>query len=270
MVLEVASQYVECENKKFDAIIFASAKEEEFQIGGQNNQVFQWKQDYFIVDTLEKICETIGDTLEYQTIRKTKGSAKIKKTFDILREKFTLLIVDNLDTIKQKEKAEIITFIEQLSKRVPNVQIMVTSRERIVRNSFKDFEVTELSKKDSLALIEQQLKNKNKTLTNEQKQEIFSRFQGVPLALIFAIGFFYIKNSLEEVLEPFTGQESRKSRCPNSVNELTCYCFERSVQVLKNEAPYAYQLFLAFSIFSSLPTHENALKEVAGLETESF
>ena len=120
---------------------------------------------------------------------------------------------------------------------------------------FSPISLQSLSEQDSIQLIQQQAQIKQIELTKGQSQQIYQRFGGIPLALIYLAGQLAGKYSLKELLD-------------SSVllpEDVASYCFEESVKPLRNQR--AHSLLLSLAIFGT-KSEWKALAKVANLETE--
>jgi len=225
---------------QFEAVIFVSAKESNLLPTGITAKI---KRQVSLLDIFQAIATTLNAPAITQTIDPIEQFQKVK---DTLSAQTTLLIIDNLETIEDKE--EIISFLSDL----PNTtKAIITSREQQV--IYASLRLDVLAKIDSLQLIRQQAMDKNVNLNDQEILQLYHRFSGIPVALIYAVGQLANGISLESLIEinslPF--------------QDIGKFCFESLVHSISHKP--AYQLLLAVAIFHQNPRRE-ALIAVAGLE----
>lgn len=226
----------------FEAIIFVSAKQEYLTAQGilQSTQVHR---------TLRKIFQEVTQTLERLDIRQTP----IQEQADLVREALgrqrTLLIVDNLETMEDKQ--EILSFLYELP---PTVKAVVTTRER---SMFAPIRLEQLSEEAAYELIEQQAKDKQVELDKGEPQMLYENIGGIPAALVYAIGQRAAGYTLETVLR----------NIPRAEGDVARFCFQGSVEPLRGKP--AHSMLMAFAPFPQMPSRA-AVSYVAGLETDTI
>lgn len=221
---------------RFDAIIFTSAKQQELipdnilRRQGQRN--------------LREIFRVIANALNDPTIIQSPSSDQFDRVRQILSRQRTLLIVDNMETIEDRN--EVIEFLYNLPI---CVKVVITTRERI---ALLPISLRNLPLDDGLQLIQQQAGEKGITINDEDSELLYTRTGGIPLAIVYAIGQVssgYPLNSVLEQLASATGDVAR-------------FCFEQSVQSIKGQPPH--KLLMSLAIFPDSPILA-AVAEVAGL-----
>ncbi|NET37699.1 MAG: ATP-binding protein [Cyanothece sp. SIO1E1] len=229
----------------FDSIIFTSAKEDDLFPAGIVSQ-----DRSQIHSTLRDIFRVIANTLEDQAITQASPEDQLDRVYESLGEQSTLLIVDNFETIQDKD--QVIRFLSRLP---PSVKGLITTREQVVL--FGCMRLDCLPEDDSLRLVQQQAAEKNITLSKEESKQLYDRFGGVPVALIYIIGRLASGYSLETVLEP-----------SNSLPEdIARFCFEHSVQPFRGQP--IHNVLVSLAIFRRGPSRD-AVAAVAGLKTDPF
>ncbi|MEL6438721.1 MAG: ATP-binding protein [Cyanobacteria bacterium J06621_8] len=255
LVLEAAYQCLEARQNQngtntsiptFDAIIFTSAKETDLIPAGFIPRPIKEA-------TLKDILKTIAKVLNRREISKTSIEEQQQLIYDALGEQKTLLIIDNLETVKGRDREEILGFINNLPT---TAQAIVTTRE-IVNFVFPSVSLGSLSKEQSLQLIQQQVTVKNINLDREQSLQLYNRFGGVPLALIYLVGQLTGKYSLQKIIDP---------SIPLS-QDIAKFCFEESVKPLR-ETP-SHVLLMSLAIFRT-KSRWKALAKVSGLAQDQF
>ena len=227
------------ETPYFDAIIFTEAKKNQLLPQG----ILPGKQ---VGITLEEIFREIANTFEDQSIIQTKPEEQEERVKKKLEEQNTLLIVDNFETIENQE--EVLRFLNELPRCAKGV---ITTRETVA--GYSSIYLDSLPEEDSIQLIQQQAQEKRVRVTEKECQQIYERFGGVPVALIYAVGQLASRYPLDTLLD-------QKVPLPEDVGR---YCFESSVKLLRGTS--LHLLLMSLAIFPKPPVKE-AIAEVAGLQ----
>lgn len=249
LVLEAAYRCLEAKHSKssseapvFDSIIFTSAKENYLLPSGIVPRLQRQS-------TLRDIFRAIAFTLDDQTITKaTTPEDQLNRVYESLSKQHTLLIVDNFETVENKD--EVIGFLFDLPA---STKAVITTRERVT--IYASIRLDCLPQEDSLRLIQQQTAEKGVTLSHEQSMQVYERFRGVPIALIYAIGQLACGYSLKILLDPSI------PLC----DDIARFCFEGSVKPLRGQP--THKLLMSLAIFQDACTWE-AVAEVSGLQTD--
>jgi archaellum biogenesis ATPase FlaH len=221
----------------FDAVIFTTSKETDF-IGTQ--MIERPKKESTLLD----IFRVISETLQESNITQVPEDQQQKNVIEALRQKGkTLLIVDNFETISDKKS--IWKFLNALP---PETKIIITTREDSDHNQV---ELGALDELESYDLIQTQAKEKEITINEENQQQIYSKFGGIPMALIYSVGKLAAGYSLNEILDSNISDRDDIGR----------FCFEDSVKPLRGTP--AHQLLMTMTFFS-VPPNQKALLKVAG------
>ncbi|AFZ61011.1 tetratricopeptide repeat protein [Anabaena cylindrica FACHB-243] len=222
---------------RFNAIIFTSAKQQELipdsilrRQQGQRN----------LRDIFREIAHALGDP----TIIQSPPNDQFDRVRQSLSKQRTLLIVDNMETIEDRD--QVIEFLYNLPI---CVKVVITTRERI---ALLPISLRNLPPDDGLQLIQQQAEEKSIVLNKEESELLYDRTGGIPLAIVYAIGQVSSGYSLNSVLEKLT----------SATGDVARFCFEQSVQGMKEQPPH--KLLMALAIFPDSPI-QTALVEVAGL-----
>jgi hypothetical protein len=231
---------------RFDAIIFTSIK--------QTYPTHFGRSDLPEVEpTLPKIFRNIAKTLEDATILKARAENRLEIVYRKLSEQTTLLIIDNLETLDSKDREQVLSFLADL----PNTtQAIITTRERVI--SFSSIRLDELSKDESFQLIDRIAKLKGVSFTAYQKERIYRRFGGIPVALIYAVGRRAMGYSLKAIL-------SLSQPLSELSNDSVKLSFESSIIPLRKQP--AHKLLLSLAIFQDAPS-KDALSIIAGLSND--
>jgi LuxR family glucitol operon transcriptional activator len=224
----------------FDAIIFVSAKQQYLTAHGllQSTQVYS---------TLRQIFQEITSTLGRDGIRLTPLQEQRDLVREALGHQRTLLIVDNLETMEDKQ--EILSFLYELP---PTVKAVVTTRERAM---FSPIRLEQLEEEAALELIEQQAEEKQVLLNKKEVQMLYERIGGIPAALVYSIGQRAAGYSLETILHSV----------PQAEGDVARFCFQGSVEPLRGKK--AHSMLMTFALFPSMPSRA-AVTYVAGLKTD--
>ncbi|MFB2967343.1 NB-ARC domain-containing protein [Aerosakkonema sp. BLCC-F183] len=244
LVLEAAYRCLEASRQKnpmlpnFEAIIWTSAKLERLTYNG----IASCKS--FAQHNLREIFKEIAQSLNRFDIINAPFEDQRKLMRHCLNEKRTLLIVDNLETVEDKE--EVTSFLDHLYL---GIKVVITSRERL-RNQIR---LDSLLLDDRIALIRNQASGLE--LTEEEEKTLAESTKGVPGAIVVSIGKLKDGERLETVLD----------RLKDAKGDFCRFCFEGSVQPLRGKE--SHKLLMALAMFREAPQIEakNAIVSVAGL-----
>lgn len=224
----------------FDAIVFATAKESRILPTGNTERLEAQR-------TFHEIVRKISKTLDDPAILDSESKEQIERIRECLQKQRTLLIVDNLETIEDKDK--VLSFLSELP---PGVKSVITTREQL---GYPPIRLEHLPEVDSLKLIQQQLEEKSVTLTAQERKKLYSVTGGIPVAIIYAVGRLAASQSLETVLEDLK----------DANGDIARFCFKKSVDDIREQP--AYRMLMSIAIFHSPPIQDAAIR-VAGLGTE--
>ncbi|MEH2085293.1 NB-ARC domain-containing protein [Nostoc sp.] len=246
LVLAAAYLCLEASNEnssdapKFDAIIFTSAKQQELI----PDMILQRQQGQ---RNLREIFRVIANALNDSTIIQSPPNDQFERVRQCLSKQRTLLIVDNMETIEDRD--EVIEFLYNLPI---CVKVVITTRERI---ALLPISLRNLPLNDGLQLIQQQAEEKGITIQDKDSSLLYDRTGGIPLAIVYALGQVSSGYSLNFVLEQLASAKGDVAR----------FCFEESVQGMKGEPPH--KLLMSLAIFPDAPI-QAAVAEVAGLTSD--
>ena len=248
LVLDVAYQalhasihaIVSPEIPTFDAIIFVTSKQQYLTPQGILQQAQTDR-------TLRKIFQEVAKTLDRSDIPATPSYEQADLVSEILGLQQTLLIVDNLETMEDKQ--EILSFLYRLP---PTVKVVVTTRERAM---FAPIRLEQLAQEAAQVLIEQQAEEKQVKLNTGEPKMLYQRIGGIPAALVYAVGQRAAGYSLETVLR----------NVPDSEGDVARFCFQGSVEPLRGRPAHA--MLMALALFPQWPLRP-PVNCVSGLESD--
>jgi alkylated DNA nucleotide flippase Atl1 len=223
---------------QFDAIIFTSSKQQELI----PNSILRRQQGQ---RNLRDIFREIANTLDEPAIIQSPPDEQFDLVRQCLSKQRTLLIVDNMETIEDREK--VIAFLYDLPV---HVKIVLTTRVHI---ALLPISLRHLPLEDGLKLIQQQAAEKGLNINSYDSLCLYQRTGGIPLAIVYAIGQVSSGYPLSFVLE----------KLASATGDVARFCFEQAVQGMKEQAPH--KLLMALAIFPDSPT-QPAIAEVAGLK----
>lgn len=237
LVLEAAYQCLMASNSvdlskkfpKFEAIIFTSAKQNYLTSAGPLQRL---KRD----SQLRDIFRAIANTLNRRDITHADPEDQLECTRECLSRQRTLLIVDNLESIEDKDN--VLSFLYDLPA---TVKVIITTRDRAL---FVPIRLDSLPEKESLQLIENQTLEKGVHLSLEKAQELYQKTSGIPAAIIYAIGQLASGYILKDVLEQIT----------EATGDVAHFCFQSSVTPLIGTPTHL--VLMALAIFSHAATRE--------------
>lgn len=227
---------------RFEAIIFVSAKQQYLTPIGILPSIEAKR-------TLRDIFREIASTLEYTEITYTAPHEQISIVHKALKRQATLLIVDNLETMEDKQ--EILSFLYELPR---SVKVVVTTRERVL---FSPIRLEQLTREAALGLIEEEAQEKEAGISEEQALQLYDHLGGIPAALIYAIGQIASGYSVETVLR----------RIPKADSDVARFCFEGSIEQLQGKP--AHHLLMTLAMFPKPPRRE-ALIKTAGYMADNI
>jgi len=221
----------------FDAIIFVSAKQQYLTPAG----ILEGSESQH---TLRDIFREIAQTLNRFEITQAPLQEQFSRVRDALSRQRTLLIVDNLETMVEKQ--EIVAFLYRLP---PQVKVVITTRERML---FSPIRLEQLVEEEALNLIEREAQEKGTSLSKEEAVALYRHIGGIPAALVYAIGQLASGYSIETV----------RSKVSQAGGDVARFCFEGSVGPLRGQP--AHHLLIAMAMFSKSPLRP-AIAHTAGL-----
>ena len=224
----------------FHAIIFVSAKQQYLTPDGILPR-------YEAQHTLRDIFREVARTLNRFEITHATPEDQPARVREALARQRTLLIVDNLETMEDKQ--EIVSFLYELPH---PVKVVMTTRERAL---FSPIRLEQLSKEAALDLIEKEVQEREVNMSREDALTLYQHIGGIPAALVYAIGQVASGYSVETVL----------SRVAQASGDVARFCFEGSVGPLRGQQ--AHHLLMATAMFPKSPLRQ-AMVHTAGLVSD--
>ncbi|GAA6619387.1 tetratricopeptide repeat protein [Scytonema sp. NUACC26] len=223
LAIEVAYQCVE--RDLFAAIVWVTAKELILTPSGVETQTPD-------IQALKDIFSTIGEVLNYSTIRNNPLEEQNKISYSLLSKQTTLLLIDNFETLSLSEREEIIAF---LRKTPVTVKSIITSRERISEGH--RIQLKGLLNEESKTLLEWVASQHANRLTNEQIDKIIKVTGGLPLAMLWVEAQVSTSGaSVNQVIERLEF---------GSDLPILQFCFEKSWGLLETKAQ---QILIALAL----------------------
>ncbi len=219
----------------FEAIIFTSAKQQYLTAFGLLPRL---KREH----TLRDIFRAIAHTLDRSEITYMPPEEQLDLIRASLGRNRTLLIVDNLETIQDKQ--DVLSFVYDLP---PKVKVVLTTREQAL---FVPIRLESLPEADGLRLIRHEANEKGVTLSSEEASALYQRTSGIPAAIVYTIGQLAAGYLLEDVLTKVT----------NATGDVARFCFESSVQPLRGQP--SHQLLMTLALFPKSVLRE-AIAQIA-------
>ena len=246
--LAIELSYRCIENDLFESVIWISAKESVLTLHGIEPIIPEAK-------TLSDILITIGTSLGNPTIGNLSIQDQIKRVYNLLARRTTLLVLDNFESLSKIEQRDILDFL----RRSPiTLKVAITSRERVSEGQI--IRLQGLSVEESNALLEWDAQQKNIQLTKDQNKYLVDLTGGLPLALLWVQGQIAVLGySVTQVLDKL----SLDTDIP-----ILQYCFNHSWNLLRHSGEKKILFLLALQPEA---ISRSALKEIAGIEdSDSF
>ncbi len=243
LALRIAHEYRERygelpPEERFDAIIWASAKEQVLTPAGREAA----GPPGLVSRTLADIYRAIAQALDREAITRAAPEGQDREVQKALTAQRTLLIVDNLDTMDEAVRA----FLRYLPA---PTKAIVTSREWL--DVADVLRLYGMERGDALALMEVEAEAQNVTLSPEQKERLYGRTAGLPLPIRLSVARLGSGETFEQVMR-WLG---------NATGDLPLYCVGGQVELARGRDPNAYRLLLACSLFDR---EAGASREVLG------
>jgi tetratricopeptide (TPR) repeat protein len=241
--LAIELSYRCIENDLFEAVIWISAKESILTLHGIEPVIPEAK-------SLSDILITIGTNLGNPTIGNLSIQEQIKRAYNLLSRRTTLLVLDNFESLSKNEQRDILDFL----RRSPiTLKVVITSRERVSEGQI--IRLQGLSFEESNALLDWDAQQKNIHLTKDQSKYLVDLTGGLPLALLWVQGQIAVLGySVTQVLDKL----SLDADIP-----ILQYCFNHSWNLL--EQTDAKKLLFILALQPDAVSRA-ALQEISGIE----
>lgn len=209
--------------ERFDAIIWFSAKETYLTLDGVQDRPAARK-------TFGQLYADIMTTFHKEVFPKASPAEQETAIRHVLQQCRTLLIIDNLETIKD---AHLLAFLREPPA---PTKIIVTTRHWIdVSYSYKLYGMVW---EDARELVAQECAEKEVHLYDDQATLLYQRTSGVPLAIVWSIGQIGSGYSVDTVLR----------RLEEPGDDIARFCFEDAVARIRDTE--AYKLLMALTFFA--------------------
>jgi tetratricopeptide (TPR) repeat protein len=217
--------------ERFDAIVWASAKEEVLTTMGAE----QAAPTGLVARTLADIYAAIAQVLEREAITRAATRAEQDRLVQqALTAQRTLLVLDNLDTLEGPGAEEVRAFLRNLP---PPTKAIVTSRERL--DVADVLPLQGMEENEARQLMETESQARSVHLEAAQQAELYRRTAGLPLPIKLSIARLAAGETWEGVRR-WLGDAS---------SDLVRYCVGGQVELARRRSPEAYRLLLACSLF---------------------
>jgi tetratricopeptide (TPR) repeat protein len=246
LAIEISHRCIE--NDLFESVIWISAKESTLTLHGIEPVIPEAK-------TLSDILITIGTNLGNPTIGNLSITDQIKRAYQLLSKRTTLLVLDNFESLSRSEQRDILDFL----RRSPiTLKVVITSRERVAEGQI--IRLQGLSFEESNTLLEWDAQQKNIHLTKDQNKYLVDLTGGLPLALLWVQGQIAVLGySATQVLDKL----SLDTDIP-----ILQYCFNHSWNLLRHGGEK--KLLFVLALLPDSVSRE-ALREISGIEdSDSF
>jgi tetratricopeptide (TPR) repeat protein len=243
LALEVAHSSLR--KSLFTAVIWVSAKESTLTGLGVRREVQR-------ISALQDILLTIAEVLEYRGFGALDPMGQRQVIKRLLAAQTTLLILDNIDSLKEPEIEQILEFMQEMP---PTVKGLITSR--IPLPDIHRIELKELAPDDAERLLTYYAARAAMTLTSRDSRILLEAAGGHPLALR------WLQGQMSQSGMP--AARIVQGLLHDSTLPLTEYCLGGSWRLL--ESSIARRILIAIAAHSEAVSFD-ALVAVAGSEAD--
>lgn len=241
--LAIETCYRCIENDLFETVIWISAKEAILTLHGIEPIIPEAK-------SLSDILITIGMNLGNPTIGNLSIKDQIRRAYNLLARRTTLLVLDNFESLSKSEQRDILEFLRNTPM---TMKVVITSRERVSDGQI--IRLQGLSFEESNALLDWESQQKHIHLTKDESKYLIDLTGGLPLALLWVQGQIAVLGySVTQVLDKL----SLDADLP-----ILQYCFNHSWNLLGQEDAKKILFTLALQPDA---VSRAALKEIADIE----
>jgi hypothetical protein len=217
--------------ERFDAIVWASAKEEVLTAAGRERAA----PAGLVARTLADIYAAIAQVLEREAItRAATREEQDRLVQQALTAQRTLLVLDNLDTLEGPGAEEVRAFLRNLPR---PTKAIVTSRERL--DVADVLTLRGMEEDEARQLMEAEGEARGVHLDAAQQAELYRRTAGLPLPIKLSIARLAAGETWEGV----------RRWLGDAGSDLVRYCMGGQVDLARRRSPEAYRLLLACSLF---------------------
>lgn len=229
---------------RFEAIIWVSAKEEVLTAFGRERANVPEQ----VLHTLEDVYTAIARVLEREDITRAQSEEQNALVEKALKRQRTLLIMDNLESVKDDR-------IKAFLRNLPSpTKAIITSRESLDVADVRP--LTGLRREEAEALIEEDRRVREVSLTPQQRKRIFDLTSGLPLPIKLGIGRMAGGESFAAV-ERWLG---------DATGELPEYCVKGQIGLVRERDPNAWTVLLTCALFDrEAGASREALGKIADL-----
>ncbi len=236
----VSTSLVAQEYPTFSVIIFVSAKQKFLTADGILPRAYA-------PTTMRAIFREIAFVLDIDISGIDPEELPVHLRHALSRQR-TLLIVDNLETVEDKDR--VLAFLLDLPT---SVKVVITTREQ---RSYTPLQLGCLSHDEGIDLIKQEAIHQQVALSGVAQDQLYRGTGGIPAAIIYAVGQLATGRTLNNVLQRLADHEGDIAR----------FFFQDSVAPLRGRP--AHRLLMATALFEQPPQCRFAY-HVAGLDEES-
>jgi hypothetical protein len=200
--------------------------------------------------------DTIANGLGLPDLKKVYQPKDFGKVYNALEQQSTLLIVDGLEETLSQRSIRVMDFFRNIPL---STKVLITTRR--FPSFYSQIPLKPLHKKEARLLIEDEANQKGIHISGRDISQLYDRFNGVPIALVYAVGQYAAGYKPSHILQDIS-TENNKGQI--DVGQI---CFNRSLRPLQGKI--AYDLLLSLSLFRQPPCY-SALVRVAGIEDKKF
>lgn len=243
LAVEISHRCIE--NDLFESVIWISAKESILTLHGIEPIIPEAK-------SFSDILIAVGTSLGNPTIGNLSIQDQIRRAYNLLARRTTLLVIDNFESLSRNEQRDILDFL----RRSPiTLKAIVTSRERVTEGQI--IRLQGLSFEESNDLLQWDAQQKNLQLTREQNKYLVDLTGGLPLALLWVQGQIAVLGySVTQVLDKLILDADLP---------ILQYCFNHSWNLLRHHNEK--KLLFVLALHPEAVTR-NALKEISGIDDD--
>ena len=230
--------------ERFEAIVWVSAKEEVLTAFGREPADVPEQ----VLHTLEDVYTAIARVLEREDITRAQPEEQIALVKNALKRQRTLLIMDNLESVKDNR-------IKAFLRNLPHgTKAIITSRDSLDVADVKP--LTGLRWEEAEGLIKEECQVRAVPLTPRQRERIFELTSGLPLPIRLGIARMAGGASFAAV-ERWLGDRT---------GDLPEYCVKGQIDLVRKRDPNAWTILAACSLFDrEAGASREALGDIAKL-----